>query len=225
MPEYSRWKTAAILGVTLLVCLAAVPGVLPAATFDQLPKWAQRKPGLGYDLTGGERWQFEVDIADLKNLKLALLRDDVRDLLRNQKIGHTRIVIRDGGIEFAVRNVADVPRTLALLDPWTRPLVAPAPVRPLFASSVDGRPSIWAHASAQVLEPFLAMTTSEATVRLAPTDAAMSSYVVHGRDAMASRIGRFFNDLGVPHRLHVVGTDRLVVETTVSLDRLKHVHF
>jgi hypothetical protein len=40
MLEFSRLRTAAILGLTMVVCLAAVPGVLPAAAFGRLPHWA-----------------------------------------------------------------------------------------------------------------------------------------------------------------------------------------
>jgi preprotein translocase subunit SecD len=53
MLYFSRWKTAAILGTALIVCLPALTNVLPAATFDSLPGWAQRKIELGMDLGGG----------------------------------------------------------------------------------------------------------------------------------------------------------------------------
>src|SRR5882724_4469716 len=61
MLYFSRWKTAAILGTTLIVCLAALTNVLPAATFDSLPGWAQRKIELGMDLRGGTHVQLAVD--------------------------------------------------------------------------------------------------------------------------------------------------------------------
>src|ERR1051325_2928878 len=127
MLKFSRWKTTAILGLTILVCLAAVPSALPNEMFAHLPAWAQRKFELGYDLTGGSRVQLEVKAADVKRLRLEILRNDIDDLLRRNKVAHIRVAVRDGGVEFAVRDLADLPRALTVLDPLISPLAEPAP--------------------------------------------------------------------------------------------------
>lgn len=223
MLNYSRWKTIAILGVTVLVCLAAVPSALPNDVFTQLPAWAQRKFHLGYDLTGGARVQLEVDVADLKRSKLEVLRDDVRHLLRNKQIAHTRPDVRDSGVELTIRDVADMPRTLELLDAFVRPLAASSPVnerRRLLVTNVDGRPSVWAHSNTPALEPSVVSKVRDTTVRLTLTDAALSGYVPRARDASAKFIQHRFAPLDFPYRLHPVGDDRLIFETSVSIDRL-----
>src|SRR4051794_19265915 len=115
MLYFSRWKTAAILGTTLIVCLAALTNVLPAATFDSLPGWAQRKIELGIDLRGGEHFQYEVDVKDVRKQMVTQLRDDARSALRQGRIGHAGVVARDDGVEVRVREEADFSRALARL--------------------------------------------------------------------------------------------------------------
>lgn len=223
MLEFSRWKTAAILGVTVLVCLAAVPGVLPAHTFAQLPQWAQRKPVLGNDLQGGERVQLEVDVKDLKRFELEGVRDSMRNLLREKRIGHTGVFVRDDVVEFWIRDEAHMPRALTALDPLVRPLVEVAPAndrQKLLMRHTDARSSLWASHNAQLPPPQLEMNFADRMVRLTLTDAAFRDRVVQARRASANLIARRFGDLGLAYQLQQVGHDRLIVETTVSLERL-----
>src|ERR1700754_563325 len=138
MHHYSRWKTASILGVTVLVCLAAVPSALPASAFAQLPAWAQRKFVLGYDLAGGSRIQFEVDRAFIYRQHVERLRDEMRHLLRDHRIPYAGLAIREGGAEVTIREDADMARAVQVFGEYARPRLLPPGPAPYANIQVDG---------------------------------------------------------------------------------------
>ncbi len=72
------------------------------------PEWAQRRIVLGLDLQGGSHILLEVDAKDVKQQKLDQVRDDVRRVLRDAKIGYTGLVIRGNTVEVRIREGSDV---------------------------------------------------------------------------------------------------------------------
>ena len=89
MLYFSRWKAAAIVLTALFVCLFAVPNFLPEKMVQSWPKWAQRHVVLGLDLQGGSHILLEVDTKAVRKEMLETLRDDVRRVLREARIGYT----------------------------------------------------------------------------------------------------------------------------------------
>ena len=87
MLYFSRWKAAAILLTTLLVCAFAIPNFFPEKTVQSWPKWAQRHLVLGLDLQGGSHILLEVDTNAVRKEKLESLRDDVRRVVRENRLG------------------------------------------------------------------------------------------------------------------------------------------
>ncbi|MFL6815565.1 MAG: protein translocase subunit SecD, partial [Bradyrhizobium sp.] len=87
MLYFTRWKALAIILTALVVCLFAVPNFFPEATVKAWPKWAQRHVVLGLDLQGGSHLLLAVDSNYVKKEKLDQVRDDVRRVLRDAKIG------------------------------------------------------------------------------------------------------------------------------------------
>ena len=83
----SRWKAFAIVMTTLVVCMFAVPNLLSPATVKGWPKWAQRHVVLGLDLQGGSHLLLEVDTGVIRKEKVEQLRDEVRKVLREAKVG------------------------------------------------------------------------------------------------------------------------------------------
>ncbi len=111
----SRWKATAILLTALIVCLCAVPNFFSEARIKTWPAWAQRHIVLGLDLQGGSHILLEVDTNDVLKQKVAALVDDVRKLLRQERIGLTRApVARGNSVEVSIRE-ADFQRGLAKL--------------------------------------------------------------------------------------------------------------
>ena len=99
MLYFTRWKALAIVLTALVVCLFAVPNFLPDKLVQSWPKWAQRHIVLGLDLQGGSHILLEVDTNAVRKEKLETLRDDVRRVLRDARVGYTGLVVRGNSVE------------------------------------------------------------------------------------------------------------------------------
>jgi preprotein translocase subunit SecD len=118
----SRWKALAIVVTTLVVCMFAVPNLLSSATVKSWPKWAQRHVVLGLDLQGGSHLLLEVDTGVIRKQKVEQLRDEVRKLLRESKIGLVQApVIRGEVVEVRIRE-SDLQQGLTKLRELSQPL-------------------------------------------------------------------------------------------------------
>src|SRR6185369_10779245 len=106
----------------LVVCLFAVPNFLPQQMVKSWPKWAQRHLVLGLDLQGGSHILLEVDINDVRKQKVEALRDDVRNSLRNARVGYTGLVMRDLTVEVRIRDDSDFQAALTKLRDLSQPL-------------------------------------------------------------------------------------------------------
>ncbi len=122
MLYFTRWKAAAILLTAFIVCLCAVPNFIPAKVVDSWPKWAQRHIVLGLDLQGGSHILLEVDTKAVRKEKLEALRDDVRRVLREARIGYTGLVVRGNSVEVRIREGANSSQAESKLDSLSQPL-------------------------------------------------------------------------------------------------------
>src|ERR1700738_1112897 len=117
----SRAKAAAILLTAAFVCLFAVPNFFSESMVQKWPGWAQRHIVLGLDLQGGSHILLEVDRNDVRRQKVEGLRDDVRRVLRDARVGITgQPVIRGNTIDVHIRD-SDLQQGLTKL----RELAAP----------------------------------------------------------------------------------------------------
>ena len=122
MLYFTRWKAAAIVLTALVVCLCAVPNFFPPQVVDSWPKWAQRHVVLGLDLQGGSHILLEVDTKAVRKEKLEVLRDDVRRVLRDARIGYTGLVVRGNSAEVRIREGASPDLAQAKLATLSQPL-------------------------------------------------------------------------------------------------------
>jgi len=122
MLYFSRWKALAIILTALVVCLCAVPNFFPEAKVKTWPVWAQRHLVLGLDLQGGSYLLLEVDSNYVKKEKLDQVRDDVRRVLREAKIGYTGLVGRADNVEVRITKDTDAPTALTKLRELSQPL-------------------------------------------------------------------------------------------------------
>src|SRR4051812_42899869 len=123
MLYFSRWKSTAILLTTLLVCAFAVPNFFPDAIVQSWPKWAQRHLVLGLDLQGGSHILLEVDTNAVRKEKVETLRDDVRRVVRDNRLGSpAAATIRGNTVEFRIREGVDQQTALTKLRELTTPL-------------------------------------------------------------------------------------------------------
>jgi preprotein translocase subunit SecD len=122
MLYFSRWKALAIILTALVVCLCAVPNFFPEAKVKTWPVWAQRHLVLGLDLQGGSYLLLEVDSNYVKKEKLDQVRDDVRRVLREAKIGYTGLVGRTDYVEVRISKDTDAATALTKLRELSQPL-------------------------------------------------------------------------------------------------------
>jgi len=122
MMYISRWKTLGILLTALVACLLAVPNFFPEKTVQSWPKWAQRHVVLGLDLQGGSHLLLEVDTGAVRKEKLEQLRDDVRRVLREARVGLSSApVVRGTSVEVVVRE-SDLQTALTKVRELSQPL-------------------------------------------------------------------------------------------------------
>ncbi len=123
MLYFSRWKVVAILGTVLLVCLCAVPNFFPDKVVQSWPKWAQRHLVLGLDLQGGSHILLEVDTNAVRKEKLEALRDDVRRVVRDNRLGSAAAAtVRGNSVEFRIREGVDPQLALTKFRDLSQPL-------------------------------------------------------------------------------------------------------
>ena len=125
MLYFTRWKATAIILTAFIVCLFAVPNFLPEKMVQSWPKWAQRHVVLGLDLQGGSHILLEVDSNAVRKEKLETLRDDVRRVLRDARVGYTGLVVRGNSVEVRIREGSNSNR-VATLRRLSSPTVADA---------------------------------------------------------------------------------------------------
>src|ERR1700760_4090110 len=122
MLYFTRLKALAIVLTALVVCLCAVPNFFPEATVKSWPSWAQRHLVLGLDLQGGSYLLLEVDSNYVKKEKLDQVRDDVRRVLRENRILYTGIVARNDAVEVHITKDNEQQTAVSKLRELSQPL-------------------------------------------------------------------------------------------------------
>ena len=193
MLYFTRWKAAAIVLTALFICLFAVPNFLPEKMVASWPKWAQRHVVLGLDLQGGSHILLEVDTKAVRKEMLETLRDDMRRVLREARIGYTGLVVRGNSVEVRIREDSNADQALEKLRTLSQPLGG--------ILSATGQRNI--------------DVTNEAggLIRLTLTDPAIVERVRQSVDQSIQIIERRVNELGtVEPLIQREGTDRILVQ-------------
>jgi preprotein translocase subunit SecD len=193
MLYFTRWRVAAILLTVVAVCLFAVPNFLPTKMVDSWPKWAQRHIVLGLDLQGGSHILLEVDSKAVRKEMLEALRDDVRRVLREARIGYTGLVVRGNSVEVRIREGQNAGDASQKLQTLSQPL--------------GGILSATGHRNVDI--------TSEPgdLYRLTLTDPAIVERVRQAVDQSIQIIERRVNELGtVEPLIQREGSDRILVQ-------------
>jgi preprotein translocase subunit SecD len=192
MLYFTRWKAAAVILTALFVCLFAVPNFLPVKTVESWPKWAQRHIVLGLDLQGGSHILLEVDTRAVRKEMLETLRDDVRRVLRDARVGYTGLVVRNNAVEVRIREGSNTNDAFQKLQALSQPLGG-----------------ILAATGNRSLE----VTQDGHLVRLAPTEPALVERVRQSVEQSIQIIERRVNELGTVEPLIArEGTDRILVQ-------------
>jgi preprotein translocase subunit SecD len=194
MLYFTRWKATAIILTAFVVCLFAVPNFLPEKMVQSWPKWAQRHIVLGLDLQGGSHILLEVDTNAVRKEKLEAVRDDVRRVLRDARVGYTGLVVRGNSVEVRIREGSNFDQAVDKLRELSQPLGG------ILGSSTGQRT--------------LDVTTEGGSlVRLTLTDPAILERVRQSVEQSIQIIERRVNELGTFEPLiQRQGVDRILVQ-------------
>jgi preprotein translocase subunit SecD len=192
MLYFTRWKATAILLTAFIVCACAIPNFFSNKTVDSWPKWAQRHVVLGLDLQGGSHILLEVDANAVRKEKLESLRDDVRRVLRDARVGYTGLAVRGNGVEVRLREGTNEEQVLTKLQELSQPLGG--------ILGTTGQRS-------------LDIFNDGSLVRLTLTDPAIVERVRQAVEQSIQIIERRVNELGtVEPLIQRQGTDRVLVQ-------------
>ncbi len=92
MLQFSRWKIIAIVLTCVVGIVFALPNFFAKETVASWPSFVPKKQlALGLDLKGGAHLLLQMDQNELRKDWLQSIREDVRKVLRDNKIGFTGI--------------------------------------------------------------------------------------------------------------------------------------
>jgi preprotein translocase subunit SecD len=194
MLNISRWRAIAILLTTVFVSLCGFPNFLSEQTLQSLPKWAQRHIVLGLDLQGGSHILLEVDSNAVRKEKIETLRDDVRRVVRENRLGSpAAVVVRGDSVEFRVREGGNVQLALSKLRELAQPL--------------GGLLSATGQRSLDVVD------VGGGVIRLTPTQPAIVERIRQSVEQSIQIVERRVNELGtVEPTIQRQGVDRILVQ-------------
>jgi preprotein translocase subunit SecD len=218
MLRFSTPKVIAILATVIIGCLLAVPSLMTRETRtaiqQSIPGWVPswlvptRAIVLGLDLQGGSHVLLEVDVPDLIRTNANTLRDDVRRILRETRVG------TQGGIQMNPRGVQ-----IRLTDPADRTKVVPRfqELSQPISNALLG----------QTGDRDISVTESpDGLIQLAFTDAGVNDRVRRAIDQAIEVLRRRVDALGTTEpNIQRQGADRILVQVPGLQDpqRLKDI--
>ncbi len=123
MLYFSRWKTILIWLSVVVAFLYAAPNVISPSTLASLPAWAPKNPlTLGLDLQGGSHILLRLERKDLIEERLKTTRDDVRRLLRDEKIGYTGLSGSGMIVQVRIRDQEEIEKARTALESLLQPI-------------------------------------------------------------------------------------------------------
>ncbi len=198
MLRFATWKIVSIVAMIVLAILLVVPSLLSSPARDtletRLPGWAHPKLlTLGLDLQGGSHVLLQVDGTDVVKTMVANLRDDVRRVLREEKVAITGgIATQPRAVAFRIADAGDVAKIMPKLRQMT------SSGRSILGSS--GAPAYDLNANAT-------------SITIGVTDAGVTDKIRRAVDQSIEVIRRRVDALGTTEPLiEREGTDRILVE-------------
>lgn len=208
MLYFSRWKTISIWAVVLLGVLFSLPNMYPQSLLSAMPNWLPKKQmTLGLDLQGGSHILLKIDTNDLIKAQLESARDEIRNQLRDAKVGYTGLTGRGRVVQVRIRDTGQVDAAKEALKTLTQPV----------SSSMFGSGSVTEMAMDEPEPGLLRFTITDEGVRYRSSTALSQSIEV---------VGRRVNELGTTEPIvQRQGDDRILVQVPGLQDpqRLKDI--
>lgn len=193
MLHFERWKIWAIVATCCAGLLFTLPNFFTKATVQGWPSFLHNRINLGLDLRGGSYLLLEADVAQLKEKWLQTVRQDVRQKLRDEKIGYQGLGITPEGVRLRLLKPEDGDRALKALGT----LVQSVGTGVLAGTSPDLEIS----------------KDDTGSVLLKPTEPAINERIVSGMSTAIETIRRRIDSLGtLEPNIQRQGLGRIVVQ-------------
>jgi len=209
MLYFSPWKSVTIWLIVAIGVLFAIPNFYTDSFREQLPRWVPKQAAtLGLDLQGGSHILLQVDRQDLINERLESVRNDIRAILRDARVGYTGLTGSDRTAQVRIRGGAEeFDKARTALSTLTQPV----------SSGVFGAATI-NEVTFSEPEPGL--------FRYTLTDAGIDYRVSSAVDQSVEVVERRVNELGTTEPIvQRQGADRILVQVPGLQDpqRLKDI--
>jgi len=217
MLRFSRLKTFGVVMLTVMAVLYAMPSLLSPQTRKAIeqsipsfvPRWIVPHQAivLGLDLQGGSHVLLEVDTQAVLRAQINTLRDDVRRLLREEKISLSGgIGVQPRGVAVRVPEAAERTRLLPRLRELTQP--------------VGGALGQTGQSTVEITEP------GDGLIQLTVTEAGVNERVRKSIDQAIEVLRKRVDALGTTEpNIQRQGLDRILVQVPGLQDprRLKEI--
>ena len=207
MLRFAPWKLASVIALVALAVLLVVPSFLPSGAVNSL---AARLPGfvplrqivLGLDLQGGAYMLMQVDQSSVIKTQVEALRDEVRQKLRDGKIGLSGgIATQPRGVLVRISDPAERDKAYDLLQSLAQPVGGPL-------AGGNGRT--------------LEAAKTDQGVQLTLTDAAIAERVRHAVTQSIEVLNRRINAMGTKETvIERQGANRVLIEVPGLQDTTK----
>ena len=125
MLYFPRWKYTLIAITCVLGFLLSAPNLVSKDALSNLPDWLpSNQVNLGLDLQGGVHLLLQVDVETVLSDRLEALEGDVRQTLRDARIGYTGLGTANESVSVRIRNAEDVEQASDLLLELSAPINA-----------------------------------------------------------------------------------------------------
>jgi len=193
MLHFKRWQMVTTLLVSFIFCAMLIPNMLPPDVLRSLPTALQRTMTLGLDLQGGSYILLEVDTNAIRTERTNALRDDVRRILRDSRIGYSNLTTQNNTVQVRLREPKDMPEALKKLRELS------APVGGLFGQQTG--------ATVEINE------AGDSAIRLALTEAGLNERIRQAVTQSIEIVRRRVDELGtVEPLIQRQGADRVLVQ-------------
>jgi SecD/SecF fusion protein len=189
----SKWAALAYIAITIFGIIAVLPNVLSPETRERYSAFLPVPPvTLGLDLRGGSHLVLEVDAAGLRRARLNTLLDDIRGVLRAERVPVSSARIAGDTIQVKIPDQADRDKVL----PKIQELAVPAGALGFGTASAD-----------------IEVTTADDTITVKQTEAGLTERMTAAVDQSLEIIRRRVDQVGVAEPLiQRVGSDRILVQ-------------
>jgi len=116
MLRFSSWTIGSIVAICLLGIVFSLPNLFPRAQMERMPSWLPHQQiNLGLDLQGGSHLLLEVGVEAVIEERMESVADDVRRLLRPEKIKYKGLGSRGNTTSFTLVDSGQASQALSIL--------------------------------------------------------------------------------------------------------------